>query len=237
MPVQIEAMMTMTINKMDDKPKKEYLKPGQAVEILTLGTLVTKFVMPEELVNDINSAYETSKDLPAHNQELAGKIKDEFKVTDILNDDIKNAFLMCFRQYLNIIQKPRWHCLLENAWINDMRANEYNPFHYHTSPLTDLGLSSVLVLKRPSTYGVEYSGEEHPSNGRLEFSGGQQDPLSIPQLSVDAQVGEIYIFPYTLLHGVYPFNGTDEIRRTLSYNCNLFKDAVVKQQMDKNAKK
>ena len=25
-----------------------------------------------------------------------------------------------------------------------------------------------------------------------------------------------------MLHGVYPFNGTDEIRRTMSYNCDLF---------------
>ena len=207
------------------------MEPVQDVkmETLILGTLITKFMMPEELVNNINNAYEEAKDLPSHNHDLAGKIKDEFKVTDILNDDIKNTYLMCFRQYLQIIKKPWWHCLLENAWINDMRANEYNPSHYHTSSLSDLGLSSILVLNRPSTYGVEYSREEDPSNGWLEFSGGQQDPLSIPQLRVDAQVGELYVFPYTLLHGVYPFNGTEEIRRTMSFNCNLFKDAVVQK--------
>ena len=43
------------------------------------------------------------------------------------------------------------------------------------------------------------------------------------ELRVDAQVGEFYVFPYTLLHGVYPFNSTDEKRRTLSYNCDLIK--------------
>ena len=141
------------------------------------------------------------------------------------------------------VQKPWWHVSLENAWINDMRANEYNPFHFHTSKITDLGLSSVLMLKRPSTYGKEYAREDTPSNGMLEFTGGQQDPLSIPQNRVDAKVGELYVFPYTLLHGVYPFNGTDEVRRTLSYNCNLYKPAVVQQvrdqqikEADKNAK-
>ena len=219
--------------KMDNKPKAAEVK----IKTFSLGTLITRFEMPMQMINDINSAYEKAKDLPAHNTELAGKIKNEFKVTDILNDNIKNAFIMCFRKYLQEIQKPWWHCSLENAWINDMKANEYNPAHYHTSPMTDLGLSSVLMLKRPSTYGVEYSRKEDPANGHLEFSGGQQDPLSIPQLRVDAKVGELYVFPYTLLHGVYPFNGTDEIRRTLSYNCDLYKDAVVKQQMDKNAKK
>ena len=144
---------------------------------------------------------------------------------------------MCFQTYLTTVQKPWWHVSLENAWINDMRGNEYNPFHYHTSKITDLGLSSVLMLKRPNTYGKEYSREDTPSNGRLEFTGGQQDPLSISQNRVDAKVGELYVFPYTLLHGVYPFNGTDEVRRTLSYNCNLYKPAAVQQSKEgeKNA--
>ena len=117
-----------------------------------------------------------------------------------------------------------------------MRSNEYNPFHYHTSKMTDLGLSSVLMLKRPNTYGKEYSREDTPSNGRLEFTGGQQDPLSISQNRVDAKVGELYVFPYTLLHGVYPFNGTDEVRRTMSYNCNLYKPAAVQQVRDQQMK-
>ena len=207
--------------------------PDISMEPLTLGTIICRFTVPQTIIDEINTDYDKAKDLPAHNKDLAGKIKDEFKVSDILDDNIKQAFLMCFRKYLEEIRKPWWHCSLENAWINDMKANEYNPAHYHTSPQTDLGLSSVLVLKRPSTYGVEYSRKEDPSNGYLEFSGGQQDPLSIPQLRVDAKVGELYVFPYTLLHGVYPFNGTDEIRRTLSYNCNLFKDALVKKQLDK----
>ena len=135
-----------------------------------------------------------------------------------------------------------WHVSLETAWINDMKANEYNPAHFHTSPETDLGMSSVLCLKVPKSYGKEYSREDQPSNGMLEFLGGQQDPLSISQNRVNAKVGELYVFPYTLLHQVYPFNGTDEVRRTMSYNCNLYKPAVVQkvreQQMkeaDKNA--
>ena len=193
----------------------------------TLGTLVIKFQMSMQMVDEINNTYENAKDLPAFNSELAGKIENEFKVTDVLSDDIKQIYLMCWREYTQRIQKPWWHCVPDNAWINDMKANEYNPFHIHSSSLTDLGLSSVVALKKPSTYGVEYSRKENPSNGWLEFCGGQQDPLSISQLRVDAQIGDLYIFPYTLLHGVYPFNGTDEIRRTLSYNCNLFRDALI----------
>ena len=211
--------------------------PDISMESFTLGTIICRFKVPLEVIDEINKDYDNAKDLPAHNQNLAGKIADEFKVTDILSENTRALFTTCFRQYLQTIKKPFWHVSLENAWINDMKANEYNPFHFHTSPMTDLGLSSVLMLKKPSTYGKEYSREESPSNGMLEFTGGQQDPLSIPQNRVDAKVGELYVFPYTLLHGVYPFNGTDEVRRTMSFNCNLYKPAVVQQarEGEKNA--
>ena len=210
--------------------------PDISMESFTLGTIICRFKVPLEVIDEINKDYDNAKDLPAHNQNLAGKIAEEFKVTDILSKNTKSLFTTCFRQYLMTVQKPWWHVSLENAWINDMRANEYNPFHFHTSKITDLGLSSVLMLKRPSTYGKEYAREDTPSNGMLEFTGGQQDPLSIPQNRVDAKVGELYVFPYTLLHGVYPFNGTDEVRRTLSYNCNLYKPAVVQQVRNEQMK-
>ena len=210
--------------------------PDISMESFTLGTIICRFKVPLEVIDEINKDYDNAKDLPAHNQNLAGKIAEEFKVTDILSDNTRSLFTTCFQTYIRTVQKPWWHVSLENAWINDMKANEYNPFHFHTSPMTDLGLSSVLMLKKPSTHGKEYSREESPSNGMLEFTGGQQDPLSIPQNRVDAKVGELYVFPYTLLHGVYPFNGTDEVRRTLSYNCNLYKPAVVQQVRNEQMK-
>ena len=153
--------------------------PDISMEPLTLGTIICRFTVPQTIIDEINTDYEKTKDLPAHNKNLAGKIADEFKVTSILSENTKSLFTTCFQQYLHTIKKPFWHVSLENAWINDMKSNEYNPFHYHTSPMTDLGLSSVLVLKRPETYGKEYSREDTPSNGNLEFNGGQQDPLSI----------------------------------------------------------
>ena len=210
--------------------------PDISMEPLTLGTIICRFKVPLEIIDEINKDYDNAKDLPAHNKNLAGKIAEEFKVTDLLSDNTRSLFTTCFQTYLTTVQKPFWHVSLETAWINDMKANEYNPFHFHQSPMTDLGLSSVLVLKRPDTYGKEYAREDTPSNGMLEFTGGQQDPLSISQNRVDAKVGELYVFPYTLLHGVYPFNGTDEVRRTMSYNCNLYKPAVVQQVRDQQMK-
>ena len=192
-----------------------------------LGTTILKFNLPMEIVDAINTAYdENSEDFKPHNDQLAGKIADEKLVDDIITPSMKNVFLKCFVEYINVTQRQQlngkeWDCVLVQAWINDMKSNEYNPIHYHASSVSVLGLSSVLMLKRPDSYGVEASREQEPANGYLEFTGGDQSFLSSSQVRVDAQVGEFYIFPYTLLHTVYPFNSTDEVRRTMSYNCDL----------------
>jgi hypothetical protein len=79
------------------------------------------------------------------------------------------------------------------------------------------------MLKRPTNYGKEYANDKINTNGHLELGGGSQDVLSIAQIRVDAQVGDFYVFPYTVTHGVYPFNNTNQKRRTLSYNCDLLR--------------
>ena len=114
-----------------------------------------------------------------------------------------------------------------------MRVDEFNPMDYHTNPTADLGMSSVLFLKIPKSYGKEISREDQPTNGFLEVVGGNQEPLSISQSRINGDVGERYIFPYTLLHGVYPFYDTEEVRRTMSYNWNLYKPAMVKIEHEK----
>lgn len=188
-----------------------------------LGSFVIKYNLPMKMIDEINKAYDEASDLEKWNDRLAGKIAEENLVNDLMTDKMKEIFLGCFQAYMKHIQKPYWVPTLNTVWINEMRANEYNPFHYHTSEETDLGLSSVLVLKKPTTYGKEVTKPDDPCNGMLEFVGGQQDTLSIDQLRVNAQPGEFFVFPYTMLHGVYPFNGTEETRRTLSYNCDLLR--------------
>ena len=205
------------------------MKEGTKIEcnLLHLGTKVAIFKLPIEVINDINRVYdENLKNLTPHNEELAGKIAEENKVDEILSVEMKKFFKFCFENYLIESQIPpdTYHLQLEHAWINEMKAGEYNPTHYHKSPFSEVGLSSVLMLKRPDSYGVESSNEDEPVNGWLEFNGGDQSALARSQIRVDAQVGEFYVFPFTLLHGVYPFNSTDQVRRTMSYNCNLIRN-------------
>ena len=138
---------------------------------------------------------------------------------------------MCFQEYMKragLVLQQTHQVVLDNAWINDMFAGEYNPAHFHSSKNSLVGLSSVLFLKTPDTYGEEIINPQTPSNGHLEFIGGQQHSLAISQLRLSPKVGDFFIFPYTLVHTVYPFSGTDQVRRTLSYNCDIVPKILVK---------
>ena len=139
--------------------------------------------------------------------------------------------MMCFQEYMNRSGSylAKTHQLsLDNVWVNDMYAGEYNPAHFHSSKNSLVGLSSVLFLKVPDTYGEEYTNNHEPANGHLEFIGGNQHSLSMSQMRVSPEVGDFFIFPYTLVHAVYPFRQTEQMRRTLSYNCDILPKVLVK---------
>ena len=129
-------------------------------KLFTLGTSIVKFNLPMELIDDINKAYdENSEDLKPHNDQLAGKIQEEKKINEILTPSMNNTFKWCFEEYLKVIGKPNWNLDLSIAWINEMKSGEYNPTHFHEGINSEIGLSSVLMLKRPDWYGVEASRE------------------------------------------------------------------------------
>ena len=195
------------------------------VQIVTLGSMIVKMPMPKGMIDDINKIYdEKVSEMKPLNDGLAGKIKDEHKISDHLTDDLKGIFKQAFKFYMTQIQKADvYYVEPDRAWVNEMKAHEYNPFHYHTGMKSEVGLSSVLVLKRPDTYGEEITRKDSPHNGHLEFLGNDSSPIAVNQFRLDAQVGDFFMFPYTMLHGVYPFWGTDQARRTLSYNCDLIR--------------
>jgi len=212
-----------------EKPKQD---GGVKVQVLTLGEVVIKFEMPEKFIKDINDVFDEKEITTVDwSPQLAGKIKKEKLVNHLLSDDIKGTFQMCFKEYLQrsgSVLAETHQLVLDNAWINDMYANEYNPCHFHASKNSLVGLSSVLFLKVPDTYGEEIVNHSNPSNGHLEFIGGQQHSLAISQLRLSPKVGDFFVFPYTLVHGVYPFRDTDQVRRTLSYNCDILPKVMVK---------
>ena len=114
-------------------------------QVFTLGEIILKLEMPEHFIEAVNKAIDERGDsMPDWNPQLAGKIKKEKLLNPILNDDIKGTFMMCFQEYMKrsgSVLVNTHQLSLDNVWVNDMYAGEYNPAHFHSSKNSLVGLS------------------------------------------------------------------------------------------------
>ena len=211
-----------------------------------LGQAIIKYDTPQHILDEINKIYEERgiRELPATNKFLAGKIKDEFTLYhNEMNDSSKNFnnvskksldwFQDQFQDYLGVVEKKSVTIRLSSIWVNEMYANEYNPIHTHSSKFSRIGLSSVMMLKLPSNYGKEYSRPDNPLNGQLQFVGNSGGQFSFTDFRPDVKIGDFFIFPYDMRHCVYPFNTTEEHRRTLAANVDVFYTPPELPKIDK----
>ena len=204
-----------------------------------LGQCVMRYETPLDIFHAINSIYEQRfQQLFPANKQLVGKIKNEHSLFydgedtskmqrhDHLPLNVKQWFMEMFKHYLEFNHIRRYQMHLNSIWVNEMKAHEYNPVHVHQGNLFT-GLSSVMILKLPNTYGVEYSAEQAPQNGRLQILGSTNGQFAKVDYQPPMELRDFYIFPYDMRHCVYPFNGTNDTRRTLAANCDVLYDPIA----------
>ena len=202
-----------------------------------LGQSVLKYQVPLDVYNTINHIYETKyPELKPANKQLVGKIEKEHslffngedspKMTrhNHLTNNVLQWFEQKFRHYLEWNKVREYNMHFNSVWVNTMFQNEYNPVHVHQGSLFT-GLSSVMVLKLPESYGVEYSAPNQPQNGKLQILGSANGHFANVDYQPNIKERDFYIFPYDMRHCVYPFNGPG-YRRTLAANMDVQYDPI-----------
>ena len=197
-----------------------------------LGQSVLRYQVPSDVYNTINHIYENKyPQLLRANKQLVGKIEKEHslffngedsdKMTrhNHLPNDVMKWFELKFKHYLEWNKIIEYKMHFNSIWVNTMFENEYNPVHVHQGSLFT-GLSSVMILKLPESYGVEYSAAEQPQNGRLQILGSANGHFANVDYQPQIKERDFYIFPYDMRHCVYPFNGPG-MRRTLAANMDV----------------
>ena len=201
-------------------------------EAVPLGQTVLKYQVPLDVFNTINNIYETKyQTLPPANKQLIGKIEKEHSLFyqgkdtskmhhhNMLTDNILQWIDKVMGHYLDFNKITGYKKSLNSVWVNQMFQHEYNPIHVHQGTLFT-GLSSVMILKLPKSFGVEYSSAPTPTNGKLQIMGNGVGQFATCDYSPDIAERNFYIFPYDIRHCVYPFNG-EGYRRTLSANMDV----------------
>ena len=207
-------------------------------DFIFLGQSVLKYQVPLDIFITINKLYEQKyNSLYPANGQLVGKIEKEhslfyggndeskMKNHNMLPRNVTDYFLSRFKHYLNCNKIKEYNLNLNSVWVNEMKQHEYNPAHIHRGTLFT-GLSSVMILKLPSTYGKEYSASHIQQNGKLQILGASNGQFAKIDYQPPMDLRDFYIFPYDMRHCVYPFNGTNETRRTLAANCDVAFDPI-----------
>ena len=201
-------------------------------KVVPLGQSVLKYQVPLDIYNTINHIYESKyQELPKANPQLVGKIEKEHSLFfdgppnnkmhphNLLPQDVLQWFDIIFKHYLNWNKIIEYKMHLNSIWVNTMFEHEYNPVHVHQGTLFT-GLSSVMILKLPKSFGVEYSAAAAPQNGKLQILGSSSGQFAHIDYQPNIKERDFYVFPYDMRHTVYPFNGPG-YRRTLAANMDV----------------
>ena len=193
------------------------------------GPPVAKIKIPEKILDELNNYVdqiiideEKSKNLD-WGKKLIGDVTQELKLEH--DFAIKIGWLdfleKCSGKYVEMItkQQVKQFVLLE-SWIVRQFENEYNPVHYHGGHISGAGF-----LKIPKSFGnftqKNEKKEKEYQGGTLNLVHGQRSFLSKSIFTIIPEVGDFYFFPHYLMHTVYPFKGTSEERRSISFNATV----------------
>ena len=196
----------------------EVLKP--------FGPSIVKIKMPNKMIEEINEYVDKviqdenkMKDLN-EGDKLIGKVQQEFlmeinfmkqiKWAEFLASNVSNWAKMELNKEIRNFQ-------LIKSWVVRQFKNDYNPVHWHTGDISGVG-----YLKVPSHLGnTSQPDKKTNENGKLQLIYGSPNLLSKSTYLIKPEVGDFYLFPNYLMHAVYPFSGTDEERRSVSFNAKL----------------
>ena len=203
------------------KNKLEVMRP--------FGPSVAKSIIPDDIVKTLNNYVDEivnnekkSKQLD-HGAKLAGNVKQEIILEkNIIESSGWGEFLKkaveSWMKYERKKQITKFDLI--QSWIVRQFKNEYNPIHWHGGHISGAG-----YLKVPETFGKTYQENKSTNfNGTLQLIHGSRAFLSNSKLTITPKVGEMYFFPHYLMHTVSPFVGTDQERRSISFNCFIDED-------------
>ena len=199
----------------------------EAKFIKTFGPSIVKAKIPEKLLNDLNEYVdkiiedkEKAKKLDL-GPKLAGDVTQEIQLEG------EFAKKIGWLQFLaNVTSewikfetgKKISEFNVTNSWVVRQFKNEYNPIHWHSGHVSGAGF-----LKVPKTLGshLQDKGDKKYSGGNLNLIHGSNMFLSRSMYEIKPEVGDFYFFPHYVMHTVYPFKGTEEERRSISFNATI----------------
>ena len=190
------------------------------------GPLIMIAQLPESIIKSLNEIADEVQHKGDMGPRLAGIIKKESEIPHSMLEekDVMNIFHAITRSYieqayLNSMQKDMWDAMdvktqMQSIWTVHQYENEYNPQHNHTH----CQISAVLYLKVPAMKPRNIPNKPKEKDGQIEFTfNSNNDIFTTGSFVARPKPGMCLLFPNTLYHQVYPFQGSGE-RRSIAFN-------------------
>ena len=190
------------------------------------GPLILVAQLPEGVIQKLNQIVDVIKDKKDMGSRLAGVIETESEIPHSMLEekkcmDVFHALSRSYieQAYLNAGQQDLWNAMdvktqMQSIWSVSQYENEYNPQHNHSH----CQISAVLYLKIPPMKPRNIPNKPKEKDGQIEFTFCTNESIfTTGSFVARPKPGMCILFPNTLYHQVYPFQGSGE-RRSIAFN-------------------
>ena len=207
--------------------EKKQIKEGQLKILKPFGPSIARTTISQNLIEKLNNYIDKivddkkkSNELD-HGKQLAGNVTQEFVLEKDFSEkigwtDFLKKGVTTWVNYSTNKKVKKFELI--SSWVVRQFKGEYNPIHWHGGHVSGVG-----YLKVPKNLGkpIQNENKRQNFNGHIELVHGTKMFLSNSKLSIKPEVGNFYFFPNYMMHSVYPFSGSDEERRSISFNANI----------------
>ena len=192
-----------------------------------LGPAVLRVKIPDKIIKKLNEYIDNTiknkskAEKLNYGEKLVGDVTQEFllEIEFVKSSGWLDFLGNCSKIYteLNEGKKITKFNLLD-TWIVRQFKNEYNPTHWHGGHISGAGFLKVPKILGDS---VQKKKDINYRGGNLQLIHGSRMFTCPSTYNIIPEVGDFYLFPNYLMHTVFPFKGTDEERRSISFNATI----------------
>ena len=192
-----------------------------------LGPAVLRVKIPDEIIEKLNEYIDNTiknkskAEKLNYGEKLVGDVTQEFllEIEFVKSSGWLDFLANCSKIYteLNEGKKITKFNLLK-TWVVRQFKNEYNPTHWHGGHISGAGFLKVPKILGES---VQKKKEINYRGGNLQLIHGSRMFTCPSTYNIIPEVGDFYLFPNYLMHTVFPFKGTDDERRSISFNATI----------------
>ena len=192
-----------------------------------LGPAVLRVKIPNKIIEKLNEYIdntiknESKVEKLNYGERLVGDVTQEFllEIEFVKSSGWLDFLGNCSKIYtqLNEGKKINKFNLLD-TWVVRQFKNEYNPTHWHGGHISGAGFLKVPKILGDS---VQKKKDINYRGGNLQLIHGSRMFTCPSTYNIVPEVGDFYVFPNYLMHTVFPFKGTDEERRSISFNATI----------------